>query len=272
MNPHATEPCDIDAIACRTTGRYANAVIDHTVDLMMETLRFRGKIFMHKALWHEAMSEIIGQAMAHKTKHLFFLDGDSVPVPADVVKMYRVIEQNPMMDAIFATEAHRQLSVPMAHRYMEGHGMTYSHNDTVTRQPMGHFGCTFIRRDVFESMARPWFLHQPGRDGDYREFSPGKINDDAYFWMKRWNTREKDKPADEQRFVVQHNTCCVGHAAEMVRFQCGGVCRVMTLEEFLTVGAPPDRRCPNDEEWKTAQKLDAIKGKPEWWNAIEVER
>lgn len=186
-------------IGILTTGRLG---FTDTAKCVMEQSRALGcdLLWKNDLSWEKAMSDLIDQALAiFDGPYLLFYDGDSLFAKEDVDRLLGYIESDPEMHAVFPLQAGRSWDKPLAYNYGSFGGYDYS--TELTRVRHGHFGCSLIRREVFETMPKPWFFRTVDDEGGFDKHR-GAVDPDTFFW---------NRFVAMGRNVYQANRVCIGH-------------------------------------------------------------
>ena len=186
--------------------------------------------------WNQGISNGIVQALTHNPKYILTYDGDSVFQPSDIEKLMKIMDDNDHIDALCPVQADRNADVPLAYAWNNQTLGPFDFSGELTEIAHGHFGCTFMRADIFRKMERPWFIGVPNVDGTW---SGMKRDDDTEFWRK-FNKAGLH--------LYQANDVVIGHMELMVRWQHGPNVLVQTLADFHTNGKPQGLRNPTVEE------------------------
>ena len=210
--------------------------------------------------WYIAITGSIKDALVCEYTHpdyILFYDGDSLFDHTDINAMWERMQDDDSIDAIFPVQADRNGPSPLAAQWNVDVGddiKQYVNFDCdMSKVIHGHFGCTIIRRKVFEEMPHPWFMSIPGRNGSW-ETADGKIDADSYFWIKAFDMGFK---------AVQANDIVIGHMELMGRWQKGDEVICQTLYDWQANGKPEWTRGPNNDELEGLRRTQV---KPEELN------
>lgn len=198
--------------------------------------------------WNQGLTNAIKQTLEFDTKFLFFVDGDAVFDTDQVYDLYRMIDRDDSIDAICPVQAQRNAEQPILYNWqcqMFG-DVKYDYRQPMSRMYHAHFGCTFIRSEVFRSVPEPWLWGQPAQDGSW-DLKPNKVDDDTFFWLKRHQHRP-------QQTVQQANYIVVGHMELAIRWQNGPSVICQTLPEYEREGRPMGLRAPTIHEMEERKK------------------
>lgn len=138
------------------------------------------------AYWDHVISEAVRQAAAENVKYILTLDYDSAFTKGQVRELYRLMEENPHVDALCSMQVRRDLTTAL----MTIEGKDGKAADKLNLADLecdlmpirsGHFGLTIFRAARFDdSLPRPWFVATPDADGHWGE---GRIDADVNFWF-----------------------------------------------------------------------------------------
>jgi len=180
------------------------------------------------SFWDRDMTSATKMATASfNPDFYFFSDYDSTFNAKHVMKMLETIQNDPQMAAIYAVQMSRHNDRPLV---MEDH---IDYSGDITRVNFGHFGCTIIRREVFDELPQPWFWSIPGKNanGEWDWDTWNKTDADITFWrnLKAMGFR-----------VYQHNKVCIGHITQCVKYprETGKGVSLTPIENYWRVGAP----------------------------------
>lgn len=160
----------------------ATAVMDVTFKFGIGFLRRQG------TNWGQTMTRALeGICNDSSKRYALTVDFDTLFTPDDVEELYRIIEENPHIDALAGLQMIREadFAIVSVKKNETENSPTVSradlHSDAMP-VATAHFGLTMIRLDSLRKLPRPWFVHVPDADG--RWDGPGKIDDDINFWRK----------------------------------------------------------------------------------------
>lgn len=140
------------------------------------------------AYWEQGMQVVIERALSTATTPpdaVLTLDHDTPPQATDILALKRILMEHPEVDAIVPLQASRHrksslfaMDLPTGVESLDAVPESYFKHP-LARIVRGHFGCTLIRRRVFEVLPKPWF---PGRTDAQGSYGPGKVDPDCGFW------------------------------------------------------------------------------------------
>jgi hypothetical protein len=162
--------------------------------------------------WGIVLTNAIEHAIENGAKYVLTIDYDTLFTGDHVRELYRLMEENPHLDAVCPVQVRRDADAPLiVMRDSEGTGRTSATTDEFhadyTPVASGAFGLTIIRASAFADIRRPWFLHQPDTDG--RWAGEGMVHEDVRFWHK-WTEAGKT--------LAQANYVSVGHLELVARW------------------------------------------------------
>ena len=136
--------------------------------------------------WGACLQRIMSDVAAiPNAKYVLAIDYDSIFDAHDIVALHRIIEDTGM-DAVCALQMGRDRSAIIS-ALDDGHGNPLRELPVEKLQELalpvlfGHFGLTLIRVESLRALAKPWFLGDPGEDGEWRD---KRVDEDVYFWRK----------------------------------------------------------------------------------------
>lgn len=162
--------------------------------------------------WHQVIEQAMETQIRRGREWILTVDFDSLFTAADLSKMFRLINENPGVDAIFPVQVKRHFGKSgKDHKILCSVGGNELTMQDIEGSPKlldvdtGHFGFTLIKAEALMEMPKPWFQFVPNQFGFWNR---GERQDaDIYFW-NRWKEAGKTlKLATE----VQ-----IGHLQEMV--------------------------------------------------------
>lgn len=168
-----------------------------------------GWLFVHwgGTEWGKGLESVIQNVIAqHNPDYVMTIDYDGVFDPADCQKILDFMQTHPEVDAVWPAQAHRHLDLPLGLSPPAAIRDYYDFSGDFTPMGSGHFGCTMIRRQVFDTLPHPWFWSIPDPvTGDWANGSDADIT----FW--RW--------CYTYGFVIgQINTVQIGHLEWCVKW------------------------------------------------------
>ncbi len=213
--------------------------------------------------WAQSITKGIQQALEHYAdrRYILFYDGDGFWRRQDILEMYRRIESDPTIDAIFPCQSSRTCDRPLVYNYCtpdyDGPPMTY--DGPVQECQHGHFGGTLVRMDVFRRIPMPWFCALPSPETGSWDMLDGAMDADTYFWLKLWKSNQLAKNGHR---IVQANDIMVGHGQYMVRWPNGIKTEYQSMQDWFGSKQPPaGAHCPTMAEARTSVA-------PEFLNAL----
>lgn len=137
--------------------------------------------------------------------YFMYTDYDGIFTAADALKMLDRINGDATIGAIVCQQMSRHDDMPLVF------DEKIDYSGPMSDVTFGHFGLTFVRREVFEEMPRPWFWSIPGvnADGGIGQEYPNRSDADITFWRSM---------AECGFRVVQCNDVVIGHLVEAVKF------------------------------------------------------
>lgn len=133
--------------------------------------------------------------------YVITLDYDSAFCTEDMLKLLDFMQKRPDVMAAWPAEMHRHMDLPLGMNPDGAAQGVYGveDDDKFVRMWSGHFGCTIIRRQVFETLPHPWFWSLPDPvTGDWKNGSDA----DVTFWRSMHNFGMK---------FGQLNSVVIGH-------------------------------------------------------------
>lgn len=189
--------------------------------------------------WGRGLTAGIESAInATDCDYLMTIDYDGVFTPDDCRELLRLMQENPDVGAIYPVQMHR-------HR----HGILGSldgddYSGELTPVTSGHFGCTIIRREVFEKLPQPWFMSLPNPvTGRWLHGGP-TLDADIYFWTMLWDYGYK---------VCMANRVMIGHMELCVKWGTMKGEHWQTLRDYRDNGRPETAKF-DGAFWKEASK------------------
>lgn len=152
------------------------------------SFRLHIPVEMHRGVyWHQTMTCAIEKAIADGFKYVLTIDYDSIYLPEDVEELYRLMEADPAIDALCATQMKRGNVSSILNTFPDKDGNALAtipsqwlEKDTVEARTAA-FGLCLMRCDKFAKVARPWFEGKPDESGGWGD---GRIDPDLVFWLK----------------------------------------------------------------------------------------
>lgn len=142
------------------------------------------------AYWEQGLQTVIERALSAAPKSppdaVLTLDHDTPPTAGDILALKRILQEHPEVDAVVPLQASRHngksalfaIDLPTGVESLDAIPASYFKHP-LARIVRGHFGCTLIRRRVFEILPKPWF---PGRTDAQGSYGVGKVDPDCGFW------------------------------------------------------------------------------------------
>jgi hypothetical protein len=204
--------------------------------------------------WAQSITEGIRQAITRYAdrKYILFYDGDGFWRKQDLIEMYRRIDSDPTMDAIFPCQSSRTCDRPLAYDYRtpdyDGPPLTY--DSPMQECQHGHFAGTLIRMEVFRRLSEPWLCAIPSPSDGSWDSTEGAMDADTFFWLKLWKFNQLARNGHR---IVQANDILVGHGQYMIRWPNGVKTTYQGLQDWFTTKTPPiESHCPTMAEARTS--------------------
>lgn len=161
--------------------------------------------------WGQTLTAAIEQAVADGAEYVLTWDYDTVATPDDVVELYRLMRDTPDAAVIFAAQMGRDRnSLLMTIRETADKNRSQIRRDELDAELLpastGHFGLTLLRVSALKELAKPWFHHQPDKDGGWGD---GRVDEDIYFWRQVERAGQK---------VYQASHVVIGHMQLVATF------------------------------------------------------
>lgn len=132
------------------------------------------------------------------------LDYDSVFDVDDLRKLLAFMQHRPDVLAAWPVQAHRHMDLPLGMAPAGAAMGVYDFSGEFTKMWSGHFGCTMIRKQVFESIPHPWFWSVPNQLTGTWE---GSSDADITFW--KWMDLHGMKFGQVNTVQIGHMEWCV---------------------------------------------------------------
>lgn len=157
--------------------------------------------------WGKGIESVCQQVIkTHDPDYICTLDYDGVWEPEDLVKLLEFMQRSPDVAAAWPVQAHRHQDMPLGLAPAGAAEGMYDFSGEFTRMWSGHFGCTLIRRKVFDTIPHPWFWSIP--DPETGDWSTGSDADLTFWrWMHTYGFR-----------FGQLNTVQIGHMEWCVKW------------------------------------------------------
>jgi len=175
--------------------------------------------------WGKGLTSAIMKAINdHDPDYIMCLDYDSVFTAADCRELLRLMQENPDVGAMYPVEAHRHSDCPLG---FDPKG-TVVYRGELTEVLSGHFGCTILRREMFETLPHPWFFSCPNPNTGL--WNENCIDADITFWalagLHGWKT-------------CQANTVQIGHMELCVKWIRPDGVLWQPIQNYRKHGRPP---------------------------------
>lgn len=138
--------------------------------------------------WAKALTCTIRKALNEQNPdYIVTLDFDSCFNAGEVAKMIDFMQEHPEVAACWPVQAHRHTDLPLGFAWdaaVQGYYDFSKDNPwkgEFTPHGSGHFGCTVIRRQVFDTMPQPWLAGLP--NPNTMEWDEGALDNDIAFWV-----------------------------------------------------------------------------------------
>lgn len=134
--------------------------------------------------WEQSLTQVIEPHLEDGTRYVLTLDYDTLFTKADVLALFRLMEEHPDVDALVSLQM-QQTGAKVLFTITDRAGVPRQNiRAEEMRQELvpirtGHFGLTMIRMESLRKLPRPWFLHQPDSDG---RWGAGRCDSDVFFW------------------------------------------------------------------------------------------
>lgn len=152
--------------------------------------------------WGRGLTSGIEAAIAATDcDYVFTVDYDSVFDPDDARELLRLMQENPDVGAIYPVQMHRHRAGILGSMDAE------DYSQELTPVTSGHFGCTIIRREVFDILPHPWFMSLPNPVTGRWMDGGSTLDADIYFWIQMWDHGFKACMAN--RVMIGHMELCV---------------------------------------------------------------
>lgn len=178
------------------------------------------------AFWDKAMQMAGSNVADGDYDYGLFIDFDTViPSGEDLCRLFDIMQERDDLAALWPLQISRHNDFPLCYNPVN------DYSTDITVQPIGHFGATFVRGDVFRQLPKPWFLMlvDPST-GEYPQ--NGRGDSDIVFW---------ESLAEYGFKVAQCNTVQCGHAEMGVRWIVKKGRAIVPTQVWRTAGAPPNR-------------------------------
>lgn len=187
--------------------------------------------------------------------YIMCLDYDSVFTPDDCKELLRLMQENPDVGAIYPVQMHR-------HRQgVLGSMDADDFSGELTPVTSGHFGCTMIRRSVFDTLPHPWFMSLPNPVTGRWMKGGQTLDADIYFWIQLWDYGFK---------ACMANNVMIGHMELCVKWGVQKGERWQTLRDYRDNGRPSDAKF-DGAFWKENSGKKMIAGDPEKIKSVHAD-
>lgn len=193
------------------------------------------------AYWDQSMQTVIERVLAGPAQPdiIWTFDYDTVCESSDIQALRRIMIEHPEVDAVIPLQSNRHtktalfaMDLPTGVETLDAVPASYFKHP-IARITRGHFGCTPIRRRVFEALSKPWFKGHPDGQGS---FGTGKLDPDCGFWDAFIRAGFQLRMATKVR---------VGHLVLMIAWPDETFAPAyQTVEDYRTHGRPPIARQP----------------------------
>lgn len=169
---------------------------------------FADEIVAFGCWWDHSISNSIEDVLDQGADWILTMDYDSMFTADHLSALMKRFGDNPHIDALAPIQPRRgDDPTPLMTR---GSETSVSFGSEPIEADTAHFGLTLFRAESFAKMSKPWFLHEPDKNGSYR--SKSRTDPDIYFWRK-WK--------DSGNTLFVDPLVSIGHlqpmVAEMVR-------------------------------------------------------
>lgn len=194
--------------------------------------------------WGKGLTMAIVKAIKdHNPDYIMCLDYDSVFDADDCRKMLKLMQDNPDVGAIYPVEAHRHGDVPLGFDT----GGTVVYRGELTQVASGHFGCTMLRRQIFNDLPHPWFFSMPNPETGL--WAENNVDADIAFWVMisghGWNT-------------CQANNVQIGHLELCVKWLKPDGATWQPIQNYRKNGKPPNAKF-DGEYWESKNRVAEIR-------------
>jgi predicted SAM-dependent methyltransferase len=216
-----------------STGRFGPTDFYHAV---AELCRKKGwRLFQYGGdNWAKALTSKIREAIATENPdYILTLDFDSAFDADECIKIVDWMQQHPEVAAAWPVQAHRHNDLPLGFAWEAAAQGYYDYTDQnpwqgeFTQYGSGHFGCTAIRRQVFDTMPQPWFAGLPSTKT--LDWDNDALDNDIAFWVGMFG----------HGFVFgQLNTQQIGHMELCVKWIVGDRIMWQPIQDWRKNGRP----------------------------------
>jgi hypothetical protein len=165
------------------------------------------------AWWDHGMSDQFEDCLNEGADWIITMDYDSIFTSDHVNALLYRFATSLEIDALAALQCRRLMneSPLWSGADFRGKDELQITGDAI-RVDSAHFGLTVFRADALRKVAKPWFLHEPDKDGSYK--SDGRTDPDLYFWRK-WREAGNTCYVDPL-FIPGKRNIGIGHLQAMV--------------------------------------------------------
>lgn len=175
--------------------------------------------------WGRGLTQACRKAIDdYNPDYIMALDYDSAFTAEDCQRLLDIMQENPQIGALFPVQQHRHLDCPLG--YNTAHN-TPKYTGGLTEMASGHFGCTIIRRQVFETVPQPWFMTLP--NPVTADMGNEALDADIFFWL---NIREHGWR------IFQADTVTIGHIELSVKWPKGDGTGWQPIQHYNRHGRP----------------------------------
>lgn len=184
--------------------------------------------------WAKALTGLIKKAIAQDNPdYIVTLDFDSCFDASETYELLKFMQDSPDVAAAWSVQAHRHNDLPLGFAWeaaAQGYYDFTKENPWAgrfTKFGSGHFGCTIIRRQVFDTMPQPWLAGLPSPNT--HEMDEESLDNDISFWLAM----------NAHGFVYgQLNTVQIGHMELCAKWIVGDKIMWQPIQHFRKHGRP----------------------------------
>jgi predicted SAM-dependent methyltransferase len=161
--------------------------------------------------WAQCLERGMDKLIIDGMDAILTIDYDTIYTAQNVSTLIRLMLLHPEADAICAMQSARGwdsilATVELPDGTVANRVPREILDADLLKLKTGHFGLTLIRASALKSVAKPWFLGVPAKDGSWGE---GHTDEDIYFWRK-W--------AESGKTLYAANRVAVGHIEPMIKW------------------------------------------------------